>query len=89
MQVYAGGPLAKKCGDDLVARGVKLFTIYGGTEFGGPTLAFYSDAGAHGDVRTPRDWEWMQFSPAVRCRWVPQGDGSYELQLLVRWSWMG
>ena len=81
--MYAGGPLAKKSGDELVAAGVKLLPIYGGTEFGCPTLAFYN-TGKRGDIRTLEDWEWMQFdTEAVDVRFIPQGDGSYELQVLV------
>lgn len=34
-------------------------------------------------VRSSRDWQWLSFGANVRCRWVPQGDGTYELQFLV------
>ena len=31
------------------------------------------------------DWSWMAFSPRVKPRWEPQGDGTYELHFLVRY----
>lgn len=64
--------------------------MYASTEAGCPVYAFYSenaDGGADdGDVRTPQDWEWIQFlgRDELHTRMVPQGDGTYELQLLVR-----
>ena len=84
-QVYAGGPLGKKTGDKLVAAGVKLTSVYGGTEFGTTTLAYYPERpeDAPYDIRSSHDWEWMQMSERVNCRWIPQGDGTFELQLLV------
>ena len=30
------------------------------------------------------DWEWFCFPPEVKPRFVPQGDGTFELQILVR-----
>lgn len=35
MQSFGGGPLAHAIGENLISRGVKLTTGYGGTEFGG------------------------------------------------------
>ena len=83
-QVFGGGPLASKTGDTLVKAGVKLVIAYGGTEFGGPTQAYPEDADPDAPVQCDEDWAWMRFSKRAKIRWVPEGDGTYELQLLVR-----
>jgi hypothetical protein len=84
IQASSGGPLSKQAGDDLVASGVKLLSVYAGTEFGCPVYGFYSKNGENGDIRTPEDWEYLQFrTDYVHPRMIPQGDGTYELQLLV------
>ncbi|CAL1703617.1 unnamed protein product [Somion occarium] len=82
---YAGGPLSTATGDKLVAAGVKLTSVYGGTEFGALTLMFDTDdsQGPEAPVKTSADWAWMQFSDQVKCRWIDQGDGTYELQFLT------
>ncbi|KAH7928011.1 putative aminoadipate reductase [Leucogyrophana mollusca] len=74
--VFSGGPLAVKIGDALAAAGVKLSSVYGGTEFGAITHA----------IRQPdewKEWQWSRFSDKSNLRWVPQGDGTYELQVLT------
>ena len=38
---------------------------------------------APGKGKTRADWAWLAFPNTLRCRWVPQGDGTFELQLLV------
>ncbi|GJE92564.1 acetyl-CoA synthetase-like protein [Phanerochaete sordida] len=82
--VFGGGPLAKKSGDQLVAAGVKLVCLYAGTEYGCPVLGFHSDNGERGDIRTPEDWEWLQFNEEeVDLRLIPQSDGNYELHVLT------
>jgi hypothetical protein len=81
--MFAGGPLAQKCGDKLVKAGVKLVSMYAGTEFGCATFPFYPDKPNEEDDRTPLDWQWLKFSPRYKVRWVPQGDGSYECQIMV------
>jgi thioester reductase-like protein len=73
---FAGGPLSKKTGDALVAAGVKLSSVYGGTEFS--TLSY--------TFRNPSEqalWEWVRFGPNSRIRWAPQGDDTYECQVLT------
>lgn len=35
-------------------------------------------------VKTKWDWEWMAFKDSMKLRWIPQGDGTFELHLLVR-----
>ena len=75
-QAFAGGPLAKKTGDSLVASGVRLKSVYGSTECG--PFAYIAS--------TPEDanqWEWIRFSPNSKIRWVPLGDGTSEMQVLV------
>ncbi|EKM50221.1 uncharacterized protein PHACADRAFT_153694 [Phanerochaete carnosa HHB-10118-sp] len=85
---FAGGPLSSKTGGELVAEGVRLYPWYGGTEFGPHTRVFdmADDAppsAAPADAKTRADWEWLSFSERVRCRWVPEGDGTFELQYLT------
>ncbi|TFK74161.1 acetyl-CoA synthetase-like protein [Pluteus cervinus] len=73
---FAGGPLAPKTGQDFVRAGVNVRTIYGGTEFGGVTVFRTVQS-------TEDDWDWFEFNETVPIRWVPQGDGTFELQLLT------
>lgn len=68
-------------GEKLCRSGVKLSCIYGSTEFGGPTN-FITLEGVDFDADYPQ-WSWMQMNPLWTHRWVPQGDGTYELQFLV------
>lgn len=85
-QAFAGGPLASKTGASLIAAGVPLYPWYGATEFGSPTLVFtlVTDPHAGPNAKTLEDWEWLEFGDYVNTRWEPQGDGTYELQYLVR-----
>ncbi|KAI0345580.1 acetyl-CoA synthetase-like protein [Trametopsis cervina] len=80
--LFAGGPLSTKCGDELAAAGVKISSIYAGTEFGAATDPFYPKEPGEFD-RTPLDWEWLRFNPRFNVRWVPQGDGSFECQFMA------
>ncbi|KAF9223046.1 acetyl-CoA synthetase-like protein [Gyrodon lividus] len=75
--MYGGGPLAVKVGDALCAAGVTFGSGYGGTEFGGPVLTH-----TKGDI-VDGDWLWMRFADNVKIRWAPQGDGTYECQVLT------
>ncbi|TFY68509.1 hypothetical protein EVJ58_g989 [Rhodofomes roseus] len=75
--IVAGGPLSKVNGDKLVARGVRLTAGYGTTEIGTVSA---SDPLIG---KTAEEWDWMFFpEDIVKTRWVDQGDGTYELQLL-------
>ncbi|KAH7890598.1 acetyl-CoA synthetase-like protein [Phlebopus sp. FC_14] len=74
--VFAGGPLPVKVGDALYAAGVPVGSVYGGTEFGVPTTLPDKKDIADGD------WIWMHFPRDVKVRWDPQGDGTFECQLL-------
>ena len=73
-------------GDDLVAAGVNIISILGGTEFSALTHV----KPKHPD-RTPEDWAWLEMTERIRKRWVKQEDdesGTYELQILVRLIWI-
>lgn len=71
--------MSKVNGDKLVARGVRLCAGYGTTEVG--TLTGFPD---DNPSVSRADWEWMTLPDMVKQRWVDQGDGTYELQFLVR-----
>lgn len=77
-QNFAGGPLPTKIGERLVQEGVFLGTMYGATEIG---------AGSHSIPLRQNvddgDWGWIHMSETLKKRWVPQGDGTFELQTLV------
>ncbi|KAK2461112.1 hypothetical protein APHAL10511_006891 [Amanita phalloides] len=75
--VFGGGPLPVKVGDKLWAAGVRLASGYGGTEFGILVgVGHKQDFGEGG-------WTWMRFADEPKLRWVPQGDDTYELQVLT------
>ncbi|THG99107.1 hypothetical protein EW026_g3199 [Hermanssonia centrifuga] len=80
---FGGGPLSPKAGDKLVAAGVKITTAYGGTEFGAPAYTFDEDGAQDSEIKPDADWSWLRFSKKPNLRWVPQGDGTYELQILT------
>jgi hypothetical protein len=63
----------------LTRVGIKLISLYGGTEFGLPLRFLTSAVG-----RDPEDWPYLEFSDSASPRWADQGNGSFELQLLVR-----
>jgi hypothetical protein len=33
-----------------------------------------------------KEWAWFRFSDLVKVRWEPQADGTFELHVLVRFS---
>lgn len=68
---FGGAPLPQQLGDQLSARGVKLYPIYGTTECDWlPTLT--PDA---------EEWAWLRFHPDQKISWedAGNGDGTYEL----------
>ncbi|KAJ3776028.1 putative aminoadipate reductase [Lentinula raphanica] len=69
-----GGPLSHATGDYLVSCGVPLRAIYGLTEVGSPTTWNIEDGF--------EDWSWHRFPEGPHIRWVPQGDGTFEVQFL-------
>ena len=86
--MYAGGPLSQKTGDKLAMAGAKFFPVYGSTEGGVNTRVYDIDyaAGPDAPVKSKEDWAWLSIMETNNPRWVPQGDGTYELHLLVRIS---
>ncbi|KZT19306.1 NAD(P)-binding protein [Neolentinus lepideus HHB14362 ss-1] len=89
--VFSGGSLSAKAGDMLLSKGVKFSAAYGGTEFGVPSHLFdmFPDNKATRVPRDPKDWPWMRLSDRMDVRWVDQGDGTYELQMLAGISIFG
>ena len=77
LQTFGGGPLPVKVGEKLWAAGVQIASSYGGTEFGVPFATASKQDIADGD------WMWLHFPDDLTIRWVPQGDDTYELQILV------
>ena len=80
--MFGGGSLSPSAGAKLASAGVNMLTVYGSTENGGvaysldkrdPLLEIYAHPGI----------QWLKPSPHCNPRWAPQGDGTYELQLLV------
>ncbi|KAG6908134.1 putative NRPS-like protein biosynthetic cluster [Tephrocybe rancida] len=57
--IFGGGPLPPKVGEQLVSAGVRLVSIYGGTEFGTATRL----APTEGDEK---DWLYMKFVEHVK-----------------------
>lgn len=84
-QMFAGGPLSTANGNRLVEAGVNLQCTYGLTECGGPSMGYRVDPSLppEAPVKTKWDWEWLELSDRMHPRWIAQGDGSYELHLLV------
>ncbi|KAF8185750.1 acetyl-CoA synthetase-like protein [Pholiota molesta] len=73
---FGGGGLAPQAGVILRENGVRLHCSYGGTEFGAIATASLNP-------EAEDDWEYIEFSEICTPRWVPQGDGTYELQFLT------
>ncbi|KAF7798255.1 hypothetical protein EIP86_009472 [Pleurotus ostreatoroseus] len=85
MVFFGGGPLSLENGSKLIARGVTLVSGYGVTEAGPvahPFDGFDADP-SDPNARTLEDWQWQRISPLTKPRWMPQGDGTYELQFLT------
>ncbi|KAI0087796.1 hypothetical protein BDY19DRAFT_1010558 [Irpex rosettiformis] len=82
---FSGGPLSAKSGAKLIKAGVSLYSIYGITECGAHSMNFDADDSQGPDAlcKTSADWDWFQFSDAVKPRFVPQSDGKYELHYLT------
>ncbi|KAI0085165.1 hypothetical protein BDY19DRAFT_909277 [Irpex rosettiformis] len=84
-QGFAGGPLSSQTGIKLVKAGVSVQSMYGSTEGGVTSGCFdYDDSqGPDASVKTSLDFEWMQFPPPAKTRFVDQGDGTYEMHYLT------
>ncbi|KAJ6611594.1 acetyl-CoA synthetase-like protein [Mycena sp. CBHHK59/15] len=74
--VWSGGPLPQRIGDGLVDAGVNLLCGYGCTEASviSTVIQYEGDA---------KEWAWFRIADMVKVRWVPQGDGTFECQVLT------
>ena len=75
-QSFGGGGISPQAGTILRENGVRLHCSYGGTEFGAIGTSSLKP-------EDEDDWEYIEFSDICTPRWIPQGDGTYELQFLV------
>ncbi|KAJ6591051.1 hypothetical protein DFH09DRAFT_891898, partial [Mycena vulgaris] len=73
---WSGGPLPQRSGDALVDAGINLRNFYGGTEFG-PISTLIPREGDE------KEWAWFRVSDVVKVRWAPQGDDTFECQILT------
>ncbi|KAF7371229.1 Non-canonical non-ribosomal peptide synthetase FUB8 [Mycena sanguinolenta] len=74
--IWSGGPLPQRVGDRLANAGVHMVSGYGATETGAITYMTHAEE----DVK---EWAWFQLADIVKVRWVPQGDGTFECQILT------
>ncbi|KAJ6611012.1 hypothetical protein B0H10DRAFT_1953401 [Mycena sp. CBHHK59/15] len=74
---WSGSSLPQRLGKFLFDAGIKLRVMYGATEFG----AISTIVPLKGDEH---EWEWLRFPESqVKLRWIPQGDGIFECQVLT------
>ncbi|KAG6839971.1 hypothetical protein C0991_009950, partial [Blastosporella zonata] len=73
---YGGGSFVPKLGNFLVDRGVLLHTLYGATECGVPGFTSLQRG-------QEKYWEYLRFPDCTKLRWMPQGDGTFECQVLA------
>ncbi|KAJ7195361.1 putative aminoadipate reductase [Mycena pura] len=73
----SGGSIPPRVGDALYNAGVNVVQLYASTELG----AISRLARRAGDD----EWDYAELSDLHKLRWVPQGDGTYELHVL-RWD---
>lgn len=84
--------MSEKVGRQLVDAGVPLAVWYGGTEFGPPVKILDIDSNPETAAikKTKDDWQYIEIeSDMIKHRWVPEGDGSYELQIIVSFYYDG
>ncbi|KAG5337476.1 hypothetical protein C0989_009589 [Termitomyces sp. Mn162] len=74
-KAYAGLNLIPKIGNQLASAGVRLQSIYGGTELGIPVSTLPN--------RDVMDWEYVRFIQDVNVRWISLGNDIFELHLLA------
>lgn len=63
-------------GNLLVDAGVRIFATYAATETG--PITYYMPL-----KDDEKDWQYVRFLERADIRWVPQGDGTLECQILV------
>lgn len=76
--------MSKVVGDKMVQEGVKIYCGYGGTEFGNPMKFWDETPGSLAPLEVDHDWDYKVVSKLATVRWEPQGDGQYELVILVK-----
>ncbi|KAJ7642007.1 hypothetical protein FB45DRAFT_738097 [Roridomyces roridus] len=74
--IWGGGPLPQRVGDGYIASGVRLLNAYGTTETGGISSLIPYD----NDLK---EWAWFRIPERIKVRWAPQGDGTFESQVLA------
>ena len=84
-KAYGGGPVSALVNRKLLeyGRGVRMFSLYGATEFGAPMKAPWARSATQALGRPDSEWEYCQVSDAATVRWEDQGDGTFELVVLV------
>ncbi|EKM51191.1 uncharacterized protein PHACADRAFT_263199 [Phanerochaete carnosa HHB-10118-sp] len=71
---YGGGPLAKEVGDQLIAAGIPVFTMYGTSEYGVMNKIL--------PKTVDKDWEYFDMPEELKARWLPHDDGNVQLVLM-------
>ncbi|KAH9944763.1 hypothetical protein B0H21DRAFT_862505 [Amylocystis lapponica] len=79
--MFSGGPLSPAASTKLAAAGVPLGTTYASTEAGIVARSISADDPALAGLSYPGPL-WFRIIDRISPRWVPEGDGTYELQLL-------
>ncbi|KAJ7776525.1 putative aminoadipate reductase [Mycena maculata] len=74
--LWSGGPLPQRIGDALTEAGLHLLCGYGSTETGPISTVIQYDGDA-------KEWAWFRVADVVKVRWAPQGDGTFECQVLA------
>ena len=67
----------------MVSEGVRIYSGYGGTEFGSPMKTWDETPGSLAPLEIDPDWNYKQVSRFISTRWEAQGDGTFELVVLV------
>ncbi|EGN93439.1 hypothetical protein SERLA73DRAFT_172085 [Serpula lacrymans var. lacrymans S7.3] len=73
--LFGGGPLNQEVGDNLAAKGVSIFNLYGSTEAGIISIILPSKAGY--------DWEYFKFPALITPEMVPNGNNTFELVIVA------
>ncbi|KAF9255732.1 hypothetical protein L218DRAFT_847541, partial [Marasmius fiardii PR-910] len=74
---FSGCPLGKEIGDKVVSEGISVIPEYGAVDTG--TLSTWFPKSSPGE-----DWEYFQFSGHLDVKFIPHGDDTYEVVLMVR-----
>lgn len=77
--------MSQAVGDRLVAAGVPLRATYGATEFAGPVKIWTEPITPDWlpPITPNEDWAWLEWMNQAKTRMEPQGDGTYELVVIV------